>query len=566
MPEGMNKKAVSISNRQDGVPTQDQPFHENPDFKWHDFYNIDMPPPGYLRSKLQNPVKLKVTIDDPDQLYYYLGDQSTEAKCFYTDKPGSKEVAPKANFADRVQPQRMYIYQPNKQPLAARGVPIQRQHNFGGVKMVDKPYDYKPREPVKPNNMWGIDQQALFNQRSFLAESSGARQMSQQFSPPRHTVNHFGSFAPEQNSASQPLRAFPNDQYYSMRTLPAAHPGDYSGFTREVRRVSHSSHTSGRPASQQSASNPDYPSVRQMQELKKQAQSGAPPAPMMASSSNAHTFPPNPYVSNGSRPSSSAHSHQYPYAVPLTPATTRSGTSAAKNTEGPSTEADYIANLQKYPYLLKSYLRMPKVYESPYAAITRPAPSSASSAQPREADGGKPSSTHTPQGSITSLGEISQSANQQWTPPSQLWDRAGFSDQQTPPPPQQHAHQPPTRQYPIYSTPQEFQRQIQSMPSTASRDGAQARMMRDQGYMQNPYQRNSFGQTYDTARMWNSPKAPTPSPLSDHNTPGHTQSSSRPWGTLPRPELAPAPQRPPQGGYGPMLPQMQSGQDAWRYQ
>jgi hypothetical protein len=89
-------------------------------------------------------------------------------------------------------------------------------------------------------------------------------------------------------------------------------------------------------------------------------------------------------------------------------------------------------------------------------------------------------------------------------------------------------------------------------------------MLRDQGYMSSfPYQRNSFGQIYDTARMWNSPKAPTPSPLSDPNTPGQTP--NLPWEALPRAEVNQNTQRPSAGGYGGMLPQMQGGPDAWKY-
>ena len=566
MPAGMNKKAVSISNRQDGVPTQDQPFHENPDFKWHDFYNMDMPPPGYVSSKIQAPARLKVDFETPDQLYYYLGDQSTEAKCFFTDKPGSKEIVAKANFIERVQPaQRTYVYQSNKQPIAARGVPIQRQHAFGAMKLPDKPYEYKPRDPARPNTMWGIDQQALFNQRNFLADSSGGRPLSQShsFGVLRPTVNHFGGSGIDATPNTQPLRAFPTDQYYSLRILPAAHPGDYSGFTQAVRRVSQGAQNMVRPSSQQGNFTPNYQSVRQMQEQKKQTQAGAPPVPMMASSAS-QSLPPNPYISNGSRPSSSSHSYQSPYAAPLTPATTHSGTSAAKNAGGPSTDADYVANLQKYPYLLKSYCRMPKVYDSPYAPGGGFSPTYASASQPNQ-DDRRPRASHTPHGSVSSLSDAGKLANQQWTPPSQVWDQAGFSNRQTSPS-HPHAHQPPLRQYPIYSTPQEFQRQIQAMPSTASRDGAQARMLRDQGVIPGyPYQRNSFGQQYDTARMWNSPKAPTPSPLSDSNTPGQTPSSSRPWGALPRAELAPMMQRPAAGGYGPFLPQMQGGPDTWKF-
>ncbi|SMR48454.1 unnamed protein product [Zymoseptoria tritici ST99CH_1E4] len=68
----------------------------------------------------------------------------------------------------------------------------------------------------------------------------------------------------------------------------------------------------------------------------------------------------------------------------------------------------------------------------------------------------------------------------------------------------------------------------QSAPFSSShghQEPVDARMLREQGYQacspSTGFPRNSFGQTYDTAKMWHSPQAPTPSPLSDPNTPGH---------------------------------------------
>lgn len=188
------------------------------------------------------------------------------------------------------------------------------------------------------------------------------------------------------------------------------------------------------------------------------------------------------------------------------------------------------------------------------------------------------SSRHTPSNSLSSRRNSAQ-----WTPPSQVWQSVGYSDKPRTPPP--HTQQPQVqtqpmlyqqvgpRHYPpaVHQTSQDFQRQIQGLPSTASRDGAHARMLRDQGYLPyNHYQRNSFGHSYDTAKMWNSPQAPTPSPLSDPNTTpgygrGHTPTNSGHWGMLPRPGHGPPGQRPPDAGYGPMLPQMGGGHEAWRY-
>ena len=564
MPAGMKKDKVSLSNRQDGVPEQGQPFQDNPEYKWHDFYNMHTPPPGYVASRLQAPLKLQVKIDSPDQLYFYLGAASTEAKSFFTDKAGTKEIASKASFLERVQPPKpIQQYHAPKQAIA-RAVPIQRQNNFSILS--NRPYEYKPRDNMQPNSYY-VDTKALVNQQNFLAGNGLQRRPSQSYAPPP-------SFKPqgfELPPSPGPLRAFPTEQYYSMRTLPAAYKGHHSDFTQAARRESQGQQTMPRPDLQATGYVANYQSVREQQAQLRQNPIGV---PMMTSASP--PLPPIAYEPSGSRPSSSAQSHHSPYGPPLTPATTYSAVSGHKVAETPPMDEAYLANLQKYPYLLKSFLRKPKVYESPYplgggfsAAIqqqTHPE-------QQRQ----RQSSVHTPQGSI-SVPQDHSEANQ-WTPPSQMWESAGLADQHpSPPAPHFHNAQPPRRmpaQQPTYATPAEFRQQIQSMPSTASRDGAQARALRDQGYMPYPqYHRNSFGQAYETSRMWQSPKAPTPSPLSDPNTPGPLVQGARPWGNLPAIERASGNmnanmERPATGGYGPgYAPPMGSGgggNETWRY-
>ena len=419
--------------------------------------------------------------------------------------------------------------------------------------------------------MWSIDHQSLANQRNFLNESNASHQV-----PPPHQALQYGYPDGMMQPQGTPLRSFPTDQYYSLKTLPAAYPGDHSVFTKAARRESEGATTMQRPDPNYT---PNYQSVRQQQTQLKQSQGGAPMVPMMghamgdsSASAAATSFPPNPYVSNESRPTSSAYSHHSPYGAPLTPATTYSHSSAPK--EGPPTDEEYLASLRKYPYLLTSYCRKPKFYESPYP-LGDGFSAAYSPYKPTQMDDDpKPSAAHTPQGSIGSMAEAEARGMQPWTPPSQVWDRVGFPNPQAPQAQQVQPQPAPQSRYPqpTYSTPQEFQRQIQAMPSTASRDGAQARMLREQGYT--PYQphwvpRNSFGQPYDTASMstmWNSPKAPTPSPLSDPNTPGQTPAATRQnaWGTLPRAEAMPV-RRPSAGGYGPSLPPMQGVNEAWRY-
>ncbi|EME48296.1 hypothetical protein DOTSEDRAFT_51495 [Dothistroma septosporum NZE10] len=574
MPENMSKSNFSISNRQDGVPSQEEPFHDNPEFKWWDFYNYHTPPPGYQTVPFKASLKYKIDVNAPE-IYYYLPGVSTEAKVFFTDKPGSQEITAKANFMDRVsvkQPTFQYNASATKQAIAPANVnsfsriqPNNNPNTPTGARN-EKPYVYKPKESVRPNVLCAVDYQALANQRNFVADGnrrpsaySQASQppLQQQFS---HSPAQHGYQSSDGSRNSTPLRSFPSDQYYSSKVLPAAYQGEYSRFRRE----SQGAQTLQRPVFEPAGYTPNYQSVSAQRNALKQA--SATPAPM----------PPNPYAPIAAmRPSSAALSHSPPAGAPLTPATT---TSSHSRTDHVKTDPDYLEDLQKYPYLLNSFCRRQKTYESPYsmgggfATNWQPLELQKSDEQSRSA------SHHTPRNSISSLNEA-QPNSQQWTPPSQVWDRAGIKQRaplaQLVPQVQPQLYQEVgPRNFPpaIHQTPQDFQRQILGMPSTASRDGAHARMLRDQGYLSyaaqhNQHRRNSFGQAYDTAKMWNSPQAPTPSPLSDPNiTPGqgrgHTPTNSGHWGMLPRTEGMN--NRGSGAGYGPMLPQM-GGNETWRY-
>ncbi|KAK3072469.1 hypothetical protein LTR53_006755 [Teratosphaeriaceae sp. CCFEE 6253] len=621
MPEGMNKKALSLNNRQDGVPTQGEPFHDNPDFKWLDFYNMHMTPQNAFTSKaLETACKLKVDINVPDSLYFYLGKMSTDAKPFFTDKPGTTIIAPKANFMDRVtsRPVPHYATQrplslasaPAKQPImraAPQPPPQQVQQpppiarTYSNSSGMEKPYMYKPKEPVPANNLWGVDTRALQTQRDFLANAQ--RQATQQFNLPHPNAQNgdYQGSDPAKNGAA-PLRPFARELYYSSDTLPAAHPGGYSTFKEGTRRDSQSSvRSSGQPTGPYV---PNYQSVKEQKTQMKQ--NAAPTVPAMGGGGGA--MPSNTYASGSSRPTSSAHSGQSPTGAPLTPATTAS--SMSKGTE---TAPGYLENLQKYPYLKNSFLRRAS-YVSPYALDG----GFTDGYQPHQLGDQaerRQTATRTPSNSISE-----RRPSEQWTPPSQVWYASGTSDDQQslPPAPTVQPYYNPASQrqhmQPTYQTSNEFRQSFHNppagtIPSTASREGAQARMLRDQGYGVGPYAPHSYAQhsppppasmqqqqpqrsggyggqhaaqMYDTAKMqWNSPQAPTPSPLSDPNTPAATG----PWGALPRlqgqgamqaghgvaPQANMTAQRPGQGngagnlGYGPMLPQMGGGHETFRY-
>nr|POF17780.1 dna damage-responsive transcriptional repressor rph1 [Quercus suber] len=611
MPEGMNKKQVSVDNRQDGVPDQGDVFHTDPAYKSHEFYNLHFVVPGFAQNKFCPPSKLNVDIDAPDQLYYYLPKISTEAKSAYTDKVGGTEAVSKANFMDRVTPRPNYN-QPRSHTLASAAAkkPISLSHNTSGpvrhhapimsagnpynVARCDKPYMYKPKEPMQPNYMWTIDPQALADQRSFVNQLEHEPSLFEH-SPPPLDLLHTGYHGNDLDSIPSQARPFPRDQYYSANVLPAALPGEHSTFLEVAgvpRRTSHGPQSLSRPSS--SNFKPKYQSVSQQKAYMKQA---VPSAPMQATDATTlipvHTMGPSSYASSASRPSSSSISHHSPPGAPATPATTISSTS-----KHPETSPGYLENLSKYPYLRNSYCRRPQVYESPYpigGGFSSPYQPMTLSTNHSQMDEKRPPGAHTPPASVSSLDGGGQKLDVQWTPPSQIWDQRGLSKQppfnatfQTPPPPPPSSQQSRLDSKHSLQAPVDLQQAFQSAmgPSTASRDGAQARAMRDQGYgpfaphaYMSSQQRNNFGQPFDKSPAWTSPKAPIPSPLSDPNTPGvmlshsHTTDpmplTQHPWGIMPRLDAtqgimgggrnSPAP------GYGPMLPQMQGGHETWRY-
>ncbi|OQN98643.1 hypothetical protein B0A48_15309 [Cryoendolithus antarcticus] len=487
MPEGMSKKLVSASNRQDGVPSQDDSFADNPDYKWHDFYNMHKPPQGYVINREVLP-KIHVDLAKAEQLYYYLPLKSTEARCFFTDTVGGTEHVTRSSFLDRVSPPKPRYDYLAQQSALSRPIPVKaaiprpqpaplaQMHHYKHEPA--RPYNYKPRAPAAPN-MLAVDTQALANQQKFTAQAGRQGSYPSLFDPPGQQDRRL-SHTDSDNGNGTPLRPFSQDQYYSNRILPAAFPGEYSSF----RRVSVGAQQ--RPQNLFTGQQPSYKSVSQQKtEMKHQ------------SSSHAHAAPPNAGY------------------APTAPMMAHSGSN------GPYSQATQPATHQ---------------HRSPYGAPAAPMWSAPGSSDRRPSqDYARPTSSHQPQyahhATPQSL-DHHQQPNNQWTPPSQ---RPPTSDSNHSP------HLPPLRWPPAqHQTPQEFRSQIQHTP----REGLQARTLPNktptsyQTSQQSGMGLNAFhshhhsqtlprnGYSFENAGSgagqgnWESPKAPTASPLSDPNTPG----------------------------------------------
>ena len=173
-------------------PKPNDPFGDlDSNLRWEEFDS---------RKAFRNPAQVKISIDKPRKLWYYLGKSSTEAKAHYTANPAIQQNDPTANFLESVRiasvaaattklpPQRVsysasYPSGSNNQnslsgPCPGTNVHIQQPKAFTTqyttpAATKERPYNgkyaitdsmtaqYKPRPEVN------IGAQASYNQRSF---------------------------------------------------------------------------------------------------------------------------------------------------------------------------------------------------------------------------------------------------------------------------------------------------------------------------------------------------------------------------------------------------------------
>lgn len=190
VPKDMNKQSVSIENRQDGIPTIDDIFHDNKEHRWAEYLALDQPPRGYPASTLNSIDQTRIDFGKSAGPFYYLPDMSTETKSKFADDPASKVASDKADF----------------------------------------PIGIKPLAPLK------ITKLAPPKTKSNPALAPSNISSSRQSLPPvvSSRAPHPEPSAPSRVSNGQ----FPGDAYYSSKVLPAAVPGQYSNYIQHVRQNS----------------------------------------------------------------------------------------------------------------------------------------------------------------------------------------------------------------------------------------------------------------------------------------------------------------------------------------
>ncbi|XDG03536.1 hypothetical protein ABKA04_003151 [Annulohypoxylon sp. FPYF3050] len=136
IPMPTSRKAKELINATkritEELPRADAPFVDG--FTWAEFNACEC----------TNALQAKVDLAKDNQIWYYLGKTSTEARAQYTDDPERPKHNPKSNFLETI---------PRPAPPAVQfrrsTFSLQTPNTTAGKS--DKPYQYKPRDPVIPS-------------------------------------------------------------------------------------------------------------------------------------------------------------------------------------------------------------------------------------------------------------------------------------------------------------------------------------------------------------------------------------------------------------------------------
>lgn len=388
LPEHLKESDASldITNRTDGVPEIGDPFHDpNAEQKWAEWNTA----PGVTR-RLP-----KVDLDKENQLWYYLGKPSTEARPQYTENPARPRNNPKSHFLDTVKPSpppvpafhrasypASYPLKPSPIAVPPR-TPVQQQ----GQQI--RPYQYRPKEAMM--NTWKspvYNANANKNPNSPVAHQPN---VSYDHRPPSAPYSHapyqgYHSHRPPQNQQHQYLPYAP-PQAYSTAAWKAQPPSG-SGLLNGIDKYA-------QPSSQSKAL-PPYPFSPSTQQL--------PPSP--------YTQGPGPHLASPYAPVHRNHALEAssqgrpsmpnmlsnPTGTPKPPMYAVAPSSPVVNAAQSPTE--YLAYVMNYPYLRNAYLRRTKTYMSPYsldggiAPEWMPRPTGSQSNGAPSATASKPMATH----------------------------------------------------------------------------------------------------------------------------------------------------------------------------
>ncbi|KAI1506689.1 hypothetical protein F5X99DRAFT_365161 [Biscogniauxia marginata] len=131
------KEQINATKRPtEELPRADAPFVDG--FTWAEFNHHDC----------TNKAQAKVDLSKENQIWYYLGRNSTEARPQYTEDPKKPKHNPKSNFLDTVPRPAPPAH---AHPRKSYGSAFSLNTPTSGALKLEKPYQYKPRDPITPS-------------------------------------------------------------------------------------------------------------------------------------------------------------------------------------------------------------------------------------------------------------------------------------------------------------------------------------------------------------------------------------------------------------------------------
>ncbi|KAI8943734.1 hypothetical protein NX059_001714 [Plenodomus lindquistii] len=363
LPEHLKESDASldITNRTDGVPEIGDPFHDpNSDQKWAEWNTAPQ-----VTHKTA-----KVDLSKENQLWYYLGKPSTEAKAQYTEHPGKPRHNTKSNFLDTVKPPPPPVptfhraAYPATYPLKPAPISVPPRTPMQHQLQPSRPYQYRPKDTTA--NSWKSPVYKSDTRKNPNSPVAHQPNVSYDHRPPSAGYGQGAYQGYHSHRPPQPQQQHQPQQYQYHPYVP---PQSYSTSTWKA---------------QPSTTDPSLQNGVNQYPHSSQHNKSLPPHPYSQASSG---LPPSPYShSPGQQPSAAAS-----YSAGQAQRGTPHGRSSIPNTLSnpavgppkppkyaitPSTSSiihaahsptEYLTYVMNYPYLRNAYLRRTKTYISPYS-------------------------------------------------------------------------------------------------------------------------------------------------------------------------------------------------------
>jgi len=327
MPAHMTAQLTNSENAKFGPPQEGHDFTDgNSSNKWAE-YSMGIVP--------RNPYQVKIDFSKQNRIWYYLGKKSTDARPQYTHDVAIKRMNPAAAFLETVRPAQPG---PVMNPPRLQGLPAQSPYATQAVRKPSQtPLSGQPRDNFVEQKPYSYNPKA--DQSRFAAAPN--------YQPSLSNVG----FAGTTGSAAPYSNARPNMVTNGLPPLPSGMSyGGANGLTRNQMEMPSltASFNQRRPSSlsyDPFRAETNYSPSALQRDILSDAQK-------LARVHNMSTTTTTP-------------THRTAADLSVANLTNNATLGASVNRPG-SKDLEFVTSIQPYRYLINSYCRRPKIYDSPY--------------------------------------------------------------------------------------------------------------------------------------------------------------------------------------------------------